>query len=109
MRSKRFDRWLRASLLGALCTATLVQAQTSLDFSLCIPGHRAVVMTRKDFMDYAAKWDPLIARGRAAVRAGVSKENLLATIQTDDLGWSINTAPWNWPERVDALFAELSR
>jgi glyoxylase-like metal-dependent hydrolase (beta-lactamase superfamily II) len=94
------------SLLGWQKVLTEV---AKLDFTICIPGHRAEVMTRKDFTDYAAKWDLLIARGRAAVRAGVSKENLLAAIQTDDLGWNINTAPWNWPERVDGLYAELSR
>ena len=80
-----------------------------LDFTYAIPGHGDDPMTKAQVAAYKAKWDTFIARGQAAVKAGVAKDKLMASIKTDDLGWNVNTAQWNNPARVDALYAEFSK
>jgi glyoxylase-like metal-dependent hydrolase (beta-lactamase superfamily II) len=79
-----------------------------LDFDTVIPGHGNATMTHDDFVAYRQKWETLLDRARAAVKAGTKKEDLLAAIKTDDLGWNINTAQWSAPARLDAFYAELS-
>jgi glyoxylase-like metal-dependent hydrolase (beta-lactamase superfamily II) len=79
-----------------------------LDFDWAIPGHGDNPMTKAEVAAYKAKWDTFIQRGQAAVKSGVAKDKLMASIKTDDLGWNVNTPLWNQPARVDALYAELS-
>jgi cyclase len=80
-----------------------------LDFDTAIPGHGADPMTRAQFVVYQQKWTTLVERGRAAVKAGTPKEQILAAIKTDDLGWNINTPQWQQPARLDAFYADLSK
>jgi glyoxylase-like metal-dependent hydrolase (beta-lactamase superfamily II) len=79
-----------------------------LDFDTVIPGHGAEPMSRAQFEAFRAKWDLLIARARALIKAGTPKSALIAAIKTDDLGWTINPA-WNAPARLDGFYAEMSR
>ena len=79
-----------------------------LDFVWAIPGHGDNPMTKAEVAAYKAKWDTFIQRGQAAVKSGVTKDKLMASIKTDDLGWNVNTPIWNNPARIDALYAELS-
>jgi glyoxylase-like metal-dependent hydrolase (beta-lactamase superfamily II) len=79
-----------------------------LDFDIAVPGHGDRPMTKAEVAAFKRKVDTLIERGRAAVKAGVPKEQLLAAIRTDDLGWTINAPPWTTPARLDRLYAELS-
>jgi hypothetical protein len=58
---------------------------------------------------YQQKWETLVARARAAVKANTPKEGLIAAIKTDDLGWNINTPNWTQPARLDPFYAELSK
>ena len=80
-----------------------------LDFDYVIPGHGADPISKADFLTYKKKWETLVERGRAAVKSGVTKDKLLASIKTDDLGWNITTAQWSAPARLDPFYAELSK
>ena len=81
-----------------------------LDFDTVVPGHSAqgqTTMTRADFMAYKMKWETLISRAKELVKKGTPKDQLLAQIKTDDLGWNINTQQWQQPARLDPFYAEL--
>ena len=81
-----------------------------LDFDTLIPGHGALTLTRAQFEDYRKTWATLTERLRAAIKAGVPKDKLLASIKTDDIGWTIATlANWTAPARIDGLYAEMSK
>ncbi len=80
-----------------------------LDFDYVIPGHGNDPISKTDFLTYKKKWETLVERGRAAVKSGVTKDKLLASIKTDDLGWNITTANWSAPARLDPFYAELSK
>jgi cyclase len=73
----------------------------SLDFDAAIPGN-GDVMTKADVQAYKTKFDTVIARARELVRKGVPRDQLLAQIKTDDIGWAPRVP------KVDAFYAELS-
>ena len=81
----------------------------ALDFDTAIPGQGANVMTRAEVEGYVKKWDTLIARAQQLVKAGTPKEQLIAQIKTDDLGWNINFPFWTQPVRLDPFYAEMAR
>ncbi len=81
-----------------------------LNFDTLIPGHSApnsTTMTKDEFLAYKMKFDTIIERARQLVKEGTPKEQLIAKIKTDDLGWNINNAQWNQPARVDAFYEEM--
>ena len=83
-----------------------------LDFDLIIPGHsgpQQTYMTKTDLRAYKQKIDLIVARGSELVKKGVPKDQLLAQIKTDDIGWNVNGPPWNQPARLDAFYAELAK
>jgi glyoxylase-like metal-dependent hydrolase (beta-lactamase superfamily II) len=86
-----------------------LDAIAKLDFDYIIPGHGNDPMTKAQFLDYAKKWHTFADRARAAVKSGVTKDKLLASIKTDDLGWNVTTAQWTPPARLDPFYAELSK
>lgn len=89
---------------------TMLNEVAKLDFDTVIPGHSAQgqdTMTRADFLAYKAKWEALVSRARELVNSGTPKEELLAKIKTDDIGWNVNTAQWSQPARLDPFYAEL--
>jgi hypothetical protein len=55
------------------------------------------------------KLDTIISRAKELVAKGVPKEQLIAQIKTDDIGWNINNQQWNNPQRLDAFYAELQK
>ena len=81
----------------------------ALDFDFVIPGHGAAPMTKAQFLAYRASAHAFADRARAAVKAGVPRDKLLAAIKSDDLGWPITTPAWTAPARLDGLYAELSK
>lgn len=98
---------------GSVVEASNVLAQVlKLNFDTCIPGHSApgkLTMTKADVQAFKMKLDTIIERGRELVKKGVPKDQLIAQIKTDDLGWNINNQQWNNPQRVDAFYTELSK
>jgi glyoxylase-like metal-dependent hydrolase (beta-lactamase superfamily II) len=77
-----------------------------LDFDTLVPGHGAV-MTKADVQEYKKKWETLVSRAVDAVKKGTPKDQLLASIKTDDIGWNINTQQWSQAARLDPFYAEL--
>ncbi len=73
-----------------------------LDFDTAIAGN-GDPLTKADVQAYKTKMETFLSRAREAVAKGVSKDQLMAQINTDDLGWKPR-AP-----QVDAFYAELSR
>jgi cyclase len=81
-----------------------------LNFDTLIPGHSApdkTTMTKEEFLSFKMKFDTVIARAEELVKEGTPKDQLIAKIKTDDLGWNINNAQWNQPARVDAFYEEM--
>jgi cyclase len=83
-----------------------------LDFDTAVPGHSApnqVLMIKADVQAYKQKWDTLDARAIELVKKGVPKDQFLAQIKTDDIGWNVTGAQWNNPQRLDPFYDELSK
>jgi glyoxylase-like metal-dependent hydrolase (beta-lactamase superfamily II) len=83
-----------------------------LDFDTVVPGHSApgqTLMTRADFETFRTKLTTVVTRARELVKSGTPKEELLAKIKTDDIGWNLTGPQWNNPQRLDAFYAELSK
>lgn len=73
-----------------------------LDWDTCIPGNGGP-LTRADVEAYKTKVETFLSRAREAVAKGVPKDQLMAQIKTDDLGWTPR-AP-----NVDPFYAELTQ
>ncbi len=73
-----------------------------LDFDACIPGNGGV-LTKADVQTYKTKIETFVSRAKEAVRTGVTKDQLMAQIKTDDLGWTPRVP------NVDAFYAELQK
>jgi len=97
---------------GSLLEAQKVLAQIAkLKFDTVVPGHsapNATTMTRADFDAYQKKVDTLVERFRELIKAGTPKNEILAKVKTDDLGWNVNIAQWQAPGRLDPLYQEFS-
>ena len=75
-----------------------------LDWDLAIPGHGDAPLTKADMKVFRGKWATFLERARAAVKAGATKDKLVAAIKTDDL-WTFNPNAWSGA-RLDGLYAE---
>jgi glyoxylase-like metal-dependent hydrolase (beta-lactamase superfamily II) len=83
-----------------------------LKFDTVVPGHSgqaSVTLTRADFDAYKMKIDTLVTRFKEQIKAGTPKDQILAKVKTDDLGWNVNTAQWQAPARLDPLYDEFSK
>ena len=87
---------------SALGFVQVLDSILKLDFDTCIPG-AGNSMTKADVQAYKTKFETIISRATDLVRKGVPKEQLLAQIKTDDIGWSLRV-----PD-VGALYEELSK
>jgi glyoxylase-like metal-dependent hydrolase (beta-lactamase superfamily II) len=79
-----------------------MDAILKLDFDTCIAGN-GNPLTKADVQAYKSKVETFVARAREAVRQGVSKDQLMMQIKTDDLGWTPRVP------NVDLFYAELTR
>jgi len=73
-----------------------------LDFDTAIAGN-GNPLTKADIQEYKTKIDTFLMRAKEAVRQGVPKDQLMAQIKTDDLGWKPR-AP-----NVDPFYDELTK
>ena len=73
-----------------------------LDFDTAIAGN-GQPLTKADIQEYKTKIDTFLTRARELVRQGVPKEQLMAQIKTDDLGWKPRVP------NPDPFYAELSK
>jgi cyclase len=97
---------------GSLLEAQKVLAQVAkLKFDTLVPGHSApntTTMTREEFDAYQKKVDTLAGRFQRLIKDGTPKNEILAKVKTDDLGWNVNTPQWQAPGRLDPLYQEFS-
>ena len=84
-----------------------------LDFDTVIPGHGAV-STRDDVVKFRADLQAMRDRVAALIRMGATKEQVVATFETD-YGWRATGCPPSPPkagclqfQQMDALIAELT-
>src|SRR6185312_3299005 len=54
-----------------------------LDWDLAIPGHGEAPLSKADMRAFRDKWATFLERARAAVKAGATKDRLIAAIRTD--------------------------
>jgi len=84
-----------------------IDAALALDFDTAIPGH-GPVMKKSDLQAHRTKIETVRQRVRELIAKGVSKDQFVAQLKLDDIGWTIN------PTAVAArsmprLYDELSR
>ena len=80
-----------------------------LDFDTAIPGHGNDPLTKADVQKFRDNLNTIVTRGRELVKKGTPKDQLMAQLKTDDLGWTLNAQQWNQPARLDPFYEELSR
>jgi glyoxylase-like metal-dependent hydrolase (beta-lactamase superfamily II) len=73
-----------------------------LDFDAAIPGN-GNPLTKADVQAFKTKFETVINRARELVKKGVPKDQLMAQIKTDDIGWSLRVP------QVEAFYDELSK
>ena len=81
-----------------------------LDFDTVVPGHSAPApapetLTRAQVQEFRNKWNTVVERGIEQIKKGTPKDQLIASIKVDDLGWNLNS--FNQPARLDPFYAEL--
>jgi cyclase len=74
-----------------------------LDFDVAVPGTGPTV-TRPDLEAFKTKIDTLVSRATLLVKNGVPKDQLMAQLKTDDLGWHFSFTGG----QLDSFYAELS-
>ena len=79
---------------SAVQVPKLLENILKLDFDTAIAG-RGEPMTKADVQAYKAKWDTFMTRARDAMKKGVSKEEFMANVKQDDLGWNFNAGFFN--------------
>src|SRR5450432_2106098 len=75
-----------------------------LDFDVVVPS-KGPAITRADLEAFKTKIDTLASRATELVRTGVPKEQVMAQLQTDDLGWRLSFTI----DPLDRFYAELSQ
>ena len=79
---------------SAVQVPKLLESILKLDFDMAIAG-RGDPMTKADVQAYKGKWDTFVTRARDAMKKGVSKEEFMANVKQDDLGWNFNAQFFN--------------
>src|SRR5262249_26150212 len=74
-----------------------------LDFDIVVPG-KGPMVSRAELERFKAKMDMLVARARELVKKGIAKDQLMARLKTDDLGWRFDFTS----VQVDRFFTEVS-
>jgi cyclase len=72
-----------------------------LDFDAAIPGN-GPVLTKADVQAFRTKFETVIDRSTELVRRGVPKDQFMAQLKTDDIGWAPRIPV------IDGLYAELA-
>jgi glyoxylase-like metal-dependent hydrolase (beta-lactamase superfamily II) len=86
---------------SAVELAGVLARVVTLDFDTAIPGNGAP-LTRADVETFKTKYDAFLARARELVRQGVSKDDLMNRLKSENLDLSPGIA------KPDAFYAELT-
>ena len=74
-----------------------------LDFDVAVPGTGPTI-TKADLEAFKTKIDTMVSRAHTLVKNGVPKDQLMAQLKMDDLGWQLKFTG----EQIDGFYAELS-
>jgi glyoxylase-like metal-dependent hydrolase (beta-lactamase superfamily II) len=74
-----------------------------LDFDIAVPSSGPMI-TKADLEAFKTKIDALVSRASELVKEGVPKDQLLAQLKTDDLGWRFSFTD----DDLDRFYTELS-
>jgi glyoxylase-like metal-dependent hydrolase (beta-lactamase superfamily II) len=89
---------------GSLVDWGAVLAQIlKLDFDVVVPS-KGPMITRDDLVAFKTKIDTLVSRASELVKEGVPKDQLVAQLKTDDLGWNFSFTG----DDLDRFYTELS-
>jgi hypothetical protein len=75
-----------------------------LDFTVVVPSEGPIV-SRSDLEAYKAKLDTFTARAMALANSGVPKSELMAQLDTSDLGWRFDVSG----DHLDRFYTELTQ
>jgi cyclase len=75
-----------------------------LDFDVVVPSTGPMV-TRADLEAFKTRMDTLVSRATELVKKGVAKDQLMAQLKTDDLGWRFSFTG----DQLDRFYNELSQ
>jgi 2-polyprenyl-6-methoxyphenol hydroxylase-like FAD-dependent oxidoreductase len=75
-----------------------------LDFDGVVPS-KGPAVSRAGLEAFKTKIDTLVSRATELVKKGVPKDELMAKLKTDDLGWKLSFTP----DQVDGFYTELSQ
>ena len=90
---------------GSLVEWSPVLAQVlKLDFDVAVPGSGPMI-GRAELEAFKNKIDTLLSRATTLVKKGVTENQFMAQLKTDDLGWRLHFSD----ERLHSLYSELSR
>jgi cyclase len=84
--------------------APVLDLVLKLDFDVVVPGSGPLA-NRADLQAFKTRIEGVVARASALVKQGVARDQLMARLNTDDLGWRFNFTG----EQLDRLYAELSQ
>ena len=84
-----------------------IDAALALDFDTAIPGH-GPVMKKADLQMHRNKIETVRQRVRELIAKGVSKEQFVAQLKLDDLGWTLNPNAVAY-RSLPRLYDELSK
>jgi len=87
---------------SALEWKAVLDAMLKLDFDTAIPG-AGNVLTKGDVQDFRTRFNTVIDRATDLVRKGVAKDQILAQLETDDIGWAPRIP------QIDAFYEEISK
>jgi len=73
-----------------------------LDFDVVVPGNGPMA-TRAELEAFKTKIDTLVSRASVLVKNGIAKDQLMAQLKADDLGWRIDFTG----DQLDGFYAEL--
>lgn len=80
----------------------------AIDFDTVIPGHGRV-MNKDDVRAYRARFAEMNRRMRALARKKVPKDQVLAALKLDDLGWGNSVSTSAWLTSIDQYYDEMAR
>jgi glyoxylase-like metal-dependent hydrolase (beta-lactamase superfamily II) len=76
----------------------------NLDFDVVVPSTGPPV-TRADLETFKSKIETLVSRAAGLVKNGVTKDQLMAQLKTDDLGWRLSFTD----DQLDGFYVELAK
>ncbi len=86
---------------SALEWTRVLDGVLALDFDMAIPG-RGEPKTKAEVRAYRERFAALVSRASDAVRNGTARDQLAATVKTDDLGWQFS------PQFFAQLYDEIT-